>query len=86
MIMIKFPITVSIMITVDTFLHQNVIDQFLGGQEMEQPLTFSCLDNFWAICRTKRWMASKEYSRCILLYPRLLALQRAPLGLPAGGG
>ena len=36
--------------------------------------------------RTKRWMASKTYSKCFLLYPRLLALERAPLGLPAGHG
>lgn len=34
--------------------------------------------------RTKRWMASNEYSKCLLVYPRQLALERAPLGLPAG--
>ena len=38
------------------------------------------------VYRTKRWMASKTYSKCILVYPRQLALERAPLGLPKGLG
>lgn len=37
-----------------------------------------------AVCRTKQWMASKEYSETLLLYPRYLALDRLPLGLPSG--
>ena len=38
------------------------------------------------LLRTKRWMASSEYTTCTLLYPRLLALERVPLGLPTGQG
>ena len=34
--------------------------------------------------RTKRWMHSQEFTNTLLFYPREIALQRMPLGLPAG--
>ena len=36
------------------------------------------------LSRTKRWIANPDFDRTLLLLPRAVALDRMPLGIPAG--
>lgn len=44
----------------------------------------SCLDSGQIPLQDKQYMASGEFSNTFLLYPRRLALERLPVGLPVG--